>query len=105
MHELSRAEVLTWLALFRDTKPDGLAKTSQADLGGRAGVNVGTIKRAIPRLRRRGLLSVVFRGGVRNGPSVYRVHPLVNVTDQGAPAPPAEGAFSAGTRVAACPFP
>ena len=32
MHELSRAEALTWLALYRDTKPSGLAKTSQADL-------------------------------------------------------------------------
>jgi len=76
MQELPRAEVLVWLALFRDTKADGLARTSQADMARRAGVNVGTVKRAVAGLRRRGLLAVVFRGSLRRGPSAYRVRPL-----------------------------
>lgn len=55
MQDLPRAETLVWLALFRDTKADGLARTSQADLARRAGVDVRTARRAIVGLRRRGL--------------------------------------------------
>jgi hypothetical protein len=73
---LTRSEILVWLILFRDTKPNGLARTSQADLARRAQANVATVKRAVKGLRRRGLLDVVFRGSLRRGPSVYRVHPL-----------------------------
>ena len=70
---LTRAEVLVWLILFRDTKPDGTARTSQVDLARRAGVNVTTVKRAVAGLRRRRLLTVVFRGSLRRGPSAYRI--------------------------------
>ena len=73
---LTRAEIAVWLLLWRDTKRDGTAKTSQADLARRAGVSVGTAKRAVAGLRCRGLLTVVFRGTLRRGPSAYRVHPL-----------------------------
>ena len=76
LRELTRAEIAAWLTLYRDTKPDGLAKTSQADIGRRTGLNVGTVKRAIARLCGRGLLTVVRRGSLRRGPSVYRVRPL-----------------------------
>ncbi len=89
MQSLTRAESLVWFALFRDTKADGLARTSQADLARRAGVNVGTVKRAVKGLRRRGLLAVVFRGSLRLGPSTYRVRPLArDGNKQGAPALP-----------------
>ena len=54
-----RAEALVWFALFRDTKPDGTAQTSQADLARRIGANGSTVKRAVAGLRRRGLLTVV----------------------------------------------
>ncbi len=74
---LSRAEVLTWLLLWRDTKPDGTAQTSQADLARRIGVDVRTVKRAVTRLKSRGLLAVVHRGSLRRGPSAYRVRPLI----------------------------
>jgi len=73
---LNRAELLAWLILYRDTKADGLARTSQADLARRAGVNVRTAKRAVLTLCRRGLLTVVFRGNLRRGPSVYRVRAM-----------------------------
>lgn len=74
--ELTRAETAVWLTLYRDTKADGTARTSQADMGRRAGVNVRTAKRAVLGLCRRGLLTVVFRGNLRRGPSVYRVRAM-----------------------------
>ena len=76
MQELTRAEALVWLTLFRDTKPDGLARTGQADLARRAGVNVRTVKRTVASLHHRGLLVLVYRGSLRRGPSTYRVRSL-----------------------------
>jgi len=76
MRNLSRAEALTWLALWRDTKTNGVARTSQADLARRMGVNVSTVKRAVAALAKSGLLVVVCRGSLRQGPSAYRVRPL-----------------------------
>lgn len=73
---LTRAEVLVWLILYRDTKRDGTARTSQADLARRAGVNLATVKRAVVGLRRRRLVTRVAKGNLRRGPSVYRVYPL-----------------------------
>lgn len=75
MRELSRAEALVWLVLYRDTK-DGTARTSQADIARRAGVNVRTVKRAVVGLHRRGLLVLAHRGSLRRGPSTYRVRPI-----------------------------
>jgi DNA-binding transcriptional ArsR family regulator len=73
---LTRNEIAVWLILWRDTKQNGLAKTSQADLARRGGISDRTARRTIARLRRMGLLTVVRRGGLRQGVSVYRVHPL-----------------------------
>ena len=73
--ELSRSEIMVWLVLYRDTK-NGVAKTSQADIARRAGMDTRTARRAMDQLRRRGLLSIVRRGGLRQGPSTYRVYPL-----------------------------
>ena len=72
----SRAEIVVWLLLWRDTKPDGLARTSQADLARRAGIAERTVRRAIKSLRQVGLLSVAYRGGLRRGVSTYRIRPL-----------------------------
>jgi hypothetical protein len=88
MQGLSRAESLVWLILFRDTKPDGIAQTSQADLARRAGVDVRTVKRAVTRLSRQGLLTVVFRGSLRRGPSAYRIHPLARERPAPVSSPP-----------------
>lgn len=76
LRELTRAETAVWLLLWRDTKGDGLAKTSQADIGRRAGLHIATVKRTVAKLCRRGLLTVVRRGNLRRGPSIYRVRPL-----------------------------
>jgi hypothetical protein len=76
MAGLPPAERAVWLLLWRDTKPDGLARTSQSDLARRAGCNPRTVRRAIVALQLAGLLSVVRQGGLNRGLSVYRVHPL-----------------------------
>ena len=74
MRNLSRAEIGVWLLLWRDTR-DGTARTSQADLARRTGVNVSTVKRAVARLEKSGLVTVVFRGDLWHGPSRYAVYP------------------------------
>jgi hypothetical protein len=73
---LSRATALTWLVLWRDTKPDGTAKTSIADVARRIGANPSTVKRAVAALVKADLLTVIYRGSLRRGPSAYRVRPL-----------------------------
>jgi hypothetical protein len=78
MRTLSRSEINIWLLLWRDTKPEGLARTAQTDLASRAGMTTRTVERAIKGLQHRGLLTVVHRGGLRKGPSSYRVHPLTD---------------------------
>lgn len=75
LRDLDRAEIAVWLLLFRDTKPEGLARTSQADLARRAGVTTRTVERSIRKLARAGLLTLVHRGGLSRGPSTYRIHP------------------------------
>ena len=72
---LSRAEVLSWLILYRDTR-NGTARTSHGDIARRAGIGRRNVVRAVGRLERRGLLKVVYRGGMNRGPSAYRVCPL-----------------------------
>jgi hypothetical protein len=65
-----------WLVLFRDTRPDGLARTSQTDIARRIGMSVSTVKRAIQQLENLGLLTVKYRGGLGGRLSVYLVNPL-----------------------------
>ncbi|MFN0054411.1 MAG: helix-turn-helix domain-containing protein [Planctomycetales bacterium] len=89
LRELARAEIAVWLILWRDTKADGLARTSQADLARRGGFSERTAGRAVNSLRKAGLLTVVCRGGVRRGPSTYRLHPHSRV------APPDDATWSA----------
>ena len=70
--ELSRAEIAVWLVLFRDCR-DGLARTGQADIARRAGIDRKTVYRALRRLERRGLVRVVRQGRLGSGPSSYRL--------------------------------
>lgn len=72
---LSRVELATWLILYRDTR-NGTAATSQADIARRAGCSVRSVKDAIKNLVKRGLLVVIYRGGLNRGLSRYRVEPL-----------------------------
>ena len=72
---LSRSEMAVWWVLFRDTR-DEIAQTSQGEIARRAGISDRTVRRALGRLERRGLLKIVYHGGLNKGPSKYRVFPL-----------------------------
>lgn len=73
MGTLPRAAALTWVCLWRDTKPDGLARTAVADLARRVGGDRRSVLRALRLLGDRGLLEVARRGGLGRGVSAYRV--------------------------------
>jgi len=81
MRSLTGAEAKVWLLLFRDTKPSGLVRASDAELGRRAGIAARSVRRARTRLKRLGLLEVIRRGGLFTGPSEYRVRSLVADTN------------------------
>lgn len=71
--ECTRAELAVWLVLYRDSR-NGTACTAQTWIAKRAGVDVRWVRNAIGKLKRRGLVEVVKRGGPNAGTSVYRVH-------------------------------
>ncbi len=73
---LTRNEIAAWLVLWRDTKPDGTARTSQVDLARRVGVTDRTVRNVLGQLAEKGLLRVVYRGGIGRGASRYRVRPV-----------------------------
>lgn len=72
---LTGAEAKTWLILFRDTKATGTARTGQADLARRAGLSRRGVQLALTSLGAKGLVTIVRRGRLNAGASVYRVHP------------------------------
>lgn len=74
MADLTPAERSCWLVLWRDTKPGGLARTSQASIAKRAGISERAVRAALRGLERRGLLRVVRRGRLGQGASAYRVY-------------------------------
>jgi CRP-like cAMP-binding protein len=76
MAGLTGAETKVWLILFRDTKGAGTARTGQADLARRAGLSVRHAKRVLQRLQAKGMVSLVHRGRLNVGPSIYTVHPV-----------------------------
>ena len=79
--DLSRAEALTWLVLWRDTKKEGTVRTSMMDVARRIGTTRRAVVDAVAKLEKRGLLFVVYRGGMARGMNVYRVHPLAKTPD------------------------
>jgi hypothetical protein len=70
---LTPSAVAVWLILWRDTKPNGLARTGQADLARRAGVTERAVRKALASLCATKLVKVVRRGRAGAGPSTYRV--------------------------------
>jgi hypothetical protein len=76
MEGLRCAERAVWLLLWRDTKPNGLARTSQGDLARRAGCSTRAVRQALAALEKAGLVSIVRQGGLHRGLSVYRIKPL-----------------------------
>lgn len=84
MRELSDRAALAWLVLWRDTKPNGLARTAVADLARRMGCSPSKAKRALAELRARSLIVVADRGGLGRGPSSYRLTDIGRIA-QGEP--------------------
>src|SRR5262249_51831425 len=66
-------ETAVWLVLFRDTKPNGIARSSVNDIARRAGIGRRTLIRALKRLAAGGMLRVVQRGSLNRGASSYHV--------------------------------
>ncbi len=79
--ELTPAEIIVWLILYRDTRGDS-ATVSMRDIARRAGRSLRAVETAAAKLERRGLLKVVRRGGFRRGVSTYRVQPLIKSDSQ-----------------------
>jgi predicted DNA-binding transcriptional regulator len=73
LRRIDATAAVVWLVLFRDTKPDGLVRTGQADLARRIGLSDRTVRTALRQLERLGLLVVVKRGRLGIGATVYRV--------------------------------
>ena len=73
--DLTPAEALVWLVLFRDVKAEGTARTGQADIARRAGLSRRGVHVALDKLEAKGMVHVLRRGRLSGGPSVYRVHP------------------------------
>ena len=76
MADLKPSERAVWLVLFRDTKRDGIARTSERDIARRVGVSDRMVRYALKALERRGLVRIVRRGRLQTGPSSYRVFGL-----------------------------
>ena len=76
MASVTPHEAAVWFVLFRDTKPDGIARTAVDDIARRAGIGRRTVLRALNRLERLRMLQVTRRGGLNRGVSSYRVFPF-----------------------------
>jgi hypothetical protein len=105
MATLKPSERAAWLVLWRDTKPNGVARTSGRDLARRCGICERSARYAIAALERRGLLRIVRRGGLRSGPSSYRVFALESAQPACNPLPVAYGNGAAGTAATGCTHP
>jgi hypothetical protein len=75
INELAPVDALTWAVLWRDTKYDGLARSSQESIAARIGVSTRTVKRSVRRLKDAKLLVIVREGGLNVVPSVDHVRP------------------------------
>jgi len=73
MAGLNRGELAAWPVLYRDTR-SGTARTSAGDIARRAGLSRRAVVDALASLRRRRLVTLVYRGGLNRGASTYRVH-------------------------------
>lgn len=73
MRDFSDRAAKAWFVLYRDTKPDGLARTGLSDMATRMGCSVSTAKRAVRELMTRRLVTLLQKGAPGRGPNVYRV--------------------------------
>ncbi len=69
-HGLGVAAVAVWLLLFRHADRDGRVSVSQSRITRALGCHVRTVRRALTKLRRLGLVTVVTPGSRATGPAV-----------------------------------
>jgi hypothetical protein len=74
LRTLTRSELVVYLILLRDTRPDGTARAGLTDLATRAGVSKRSAIRAIQALIDCDVLHVVRRG-VPGKPTLYTIFP------------------------------
>lgn len=74
LKHLSPVEAAVWMLLFRDTKPDGMARTSSRNLAQRSGCSLRAVTYAMKLLRKTALVEVVTASTNRGSPSVFRVN-------------------------------
>lgn len=70
---LGSVDVAVWLVLYRHGQRDGTATAAVSDLKRRTGYQDAAVRRALRRLRDRGLIDRLKRGTLAGGPSVYRL--------------------------------
>ncbi len=70
---LGPVDVAIWLVLYRHGRRDGTATAAASDLARRTGYRDAAVRRALRRLRDRGLIDRVKRGTLAGGPSAYRL--------------------------------
>jgi DNA-binding MarR family transcriptional regulator len=73
--ELTRADLVVFLILLRDTRPDGTARAALTDLARRGGMSKRSASRAVQSLIGRGVVRVV-RPGVTGKATLYTVLPV-----------------------------
>jgi len=95
MRGLSGRAALAWVVLWRDTKPNGLARTGVTDIARRMGCSTATAKRALAELRARNLIEVADRGRLGEGPSSYRLREALthDTADHGLKSVPHKGSL------------
>jgi hypothetical protein len=72
MVDLTRAELATWLVLYRDTR-NGVAQASIDAIAKRTGTSRQHTQKAITSLQQRGLIEQIKKGAINSGASIYRV--------------------------------
>ena len=73
MRTVSKSDRGVWLVLYRETKPDGLARISEKQIAALVAADERTVRRSINRLQKAGLIEIARRGGIGRGPSWYRI--------------------------------
>jgi hypothetical protein len=66
-------DAAVWLTLYRHAKPSGETTVSVGDLARRCGCDRATAKRALDRLRKRGLVETLKRGSQLGGATIHRL--------------------------------
>jgi hypothetical protein len=61
LRQFSRSEAFVYLILFRDTQPDGLARTSRSELAERGGMTIRQASRALQSLIKQGVVRVIHK--------------------------------------------